>query len=123
VGQDADDLSLIGLRLLFLEDEALVHMNHVEMLERIGCQVTGCMDVAEALDAVECQDFDAALLDVNVKGIMSYGLAESLLKRGIPFAFVTGYESLDEKWQDFPTCNKPCTEDDLRAVLRTLSYK
>jgi CheY-like chemotaxis protein len=114
------DLCFAGLRLLFLEDDALVHMNHMEMLQRIGCEVTGCMDVAEAVEAIERQDFDAALLDVNVKGTMSYGVAEALLQRRIPFAFVTGYESLNNNWQHFPRCTKPCTEDDLRALLQAV---
>ena len=77
---------LPGLRLLFVEDEALVYMHHVEILERIGCVVTGCTDLADALELVECQDFDVALLDINIKGAMSYGLAEVLLQRGIPVA-------------------------------------
>ena len=114
-----DAVSVDGLRVLFLEDEALVFMNHVEMLQGLGCIVTGCMTIPEALTAIQKGTYDLGLLDVNIDGEMSYEVAEALHERGIPVAFITGYQSaaLEEKWRDHPSCEKPCAAEDFHALI------
>jgi Response regulator containing CheY-like receiver, AAA-type ATPase, and DNA-binding domains len=82
-----------GLRVLFLEDEALVLMSHAEILQDLGCRVTECITIAEALAAIQHEAFDLGLLDVNIGGEMSYSVAAALQKREVPIAFITGYQS------------------------------
>lgn len=50
---------------------------------------------------------------------MSYPVAEILDQRGIPFAFVTGYQSpsLIGRWRDHLRCEKPCTPADILALI------
>ena len=45
-----------------------------------------------------------ALLDINLRGEPLYPLAEALRARGVPFLFLTGYESLaiPEAWRGAP---------------------
>ncbi|MFM9428714.1 CheY-like chemotaxis protein, partial [Variovorax sp. GrIS 2.14] len=45
----------------------------------------------DALDLARTGDFDAALLDVNLNGEMSWEVARVLAERGVPFVFSTGY--------------------------------
>ena len=46
----------------------------------------------KALALARSESFDAALLDVNLDGEMSWEIADVLKERGIPFAFSTGYD-------------------------------
>ena len=43
----------------------------------------------------QTEEMDAALLDVNLDGEMSWEVAAILKKRGNPFAFSTGYDEAD----------------------------
>ncbi len=45
----------------------------------------------QALDLIEETELDAAVLDVNLDGIMSYPLAAEVERRRGPFVFATGY--------------------------------
>jgi CheY-like chemotaxis protein len=63
------------------------------MLEDIGWIVVGpATRRDEALAMAHSEDFDAALLDVNLDGEMSWDVALLLKARNIPFVFSTGYD-------------------------------
>jgi len=65
-----------------------------DMLEEAGCRVAatvGTLD--EALELARSRTFDLAFIDLNLRGIPAWPLADLLQTRGIPFAFVTGYGS------------------------------
>jgi two-component sensor histidine kinase/ActR/RegA family two-component response regulator len=103
------------------EDEALVGMLVREILEEIGCSVTGPIsDLATAVQAAKSGAFDAAVLDVNLGGSYAYPLAEQLRSQGIPFVFLTGYsqDTLDERFGDVPILRKPVERDALETALR-----
>jgi CheY-like chemotaxis protein len=79
-------------RVLVVEDEFLVGLTLCEDLARLAAQVTGPVaSLGEALAVLQHQQFDAALIDVNLRGEMSFPLADELLARNVPFVFVTGY--------------------------------
>ncbi len=50
--------------------------------------------LVEALHIAASEDFDAAVLDVNLGGQTVYPVAEVLGTRNVPFAFLTGYGDL-----------------------------
>jgi CheY-like chemotaxis protein len=108
-----------GLKVLFLVDEALVYVNHMAMLEDMGCIVLGCMGLNEAFETIKQQQFEVAILDISVQGQTSYRLAEALERRGTRIVFLTGYQSgrLDWRWRDYPACKKSCAQRDLVAVI------
>jgi len=112
--------SLNGVRVLLLEDEVLVSLDHRDMLEAMGCIVTECARLSDAISAMEQGNPDIGLLDVNIGGEMSYAIAEVLEERGVPVAFVTSYQSpaLDGKWRDYPICVKPCASCSLVKLHR-----
>ena len=61
--------ALEGLRILVVEDEFLVATLIEDMLVAAGCVVAGPVPrLSEALEAVDHETFDAAVLDVNLGG-------------------------------------------------------
>jgi CheY-like chemotaxis protein len=115
---------LRGRRILVVEDEGLILMTIRDMLEELGCEIAAAESRPDrAVAAVGATAIDAALLDVNLgQGETSYPIAEALAARGIPFAFLTGYDSggLSEGHQGRPVLSKPVDERDLEAVLQRL---
>lgn len=91
-----------------------------DMLVAFGCVVVGCADrVQEALAIVEGRQVDAAVLDLNLRGTMSYPIADVLLARGIPFIFTTGYprNRLLEAYRGYPYLLKPYHRSAMRNAL------
>jgi CheY-like chemotaxis protein len=112
---------LAGIRVLVVEDEALVLLSLEDMLTELGCDVVVAMRVDDALAKASALTFDVALLDVNVAGRRVDPVAELLARRGIPFILSTGYE--DVSGLQLPgaraTLNKPYLSENLKAALRT----
>jgi two-component sensor histidine kinase/DNA-binding response OmpR family regulator len=107
-------------RVLLVEDEALVAMMIAETLADFGFQVLGPLSTAsEALAAARERHLDAAVLDINLGDGLVYTVAEILVKRGVPFVFVTGYdaESVDPRFDGAPILQKPIERDALRRVF------
>ena len=101
---------LVGNRLLLVEDEALVAMALKDMLTELGFEVVGAFNkVTEALAVVTNQDVNAAVLDVNLGGELIYPVADSLVAKGVPFVFITGYgaEAIDDRFASYRVLQKP----------------
>jgi PAS domain S-box-containing protein len=82
---------LKGLRVLIVEDAALLAMELDAALSDAGAEVVGpAYALEEALKLVE-QPLDAAVLDANLNGHQVTPAAERLRARGVPFVFATGY--------------------------------
>ncbi|GGA59285.1 HWE histidine kinase domain-containing protein [Sphingomonas psychrolutea] len=80
-------------RLLVVEDSFLVLLSVEGMCEDLGWHVVGpATRLDEALALATTETFDAALLDINLDGEMSWAVADVLKQRGIPFAFSSGYD-------------------------------
>lgn len=81
-----------GLRVLVIEDEAVIAMTAEDMIEQLGHAVAGqAATLDEALSQVNRCDFDLALLDINLNGLMSTPVAHALRAAGKTFIFTTGY--------------------------------
>lgn len=110
---------LNGRKVLVVEDEPMIAMLIEDMLIDLGCTVIGpAMGLAEGLELADTPELDAAVLDVNLNGQRSYGLADALATRGIPVLFATGYgggEELHERSE--PVLQKPYQIDRLEAAL------
>lgn len=116
---------LAGLRVLVVEDEALVGMLVQDELEKHGCHVIGPVpDVEDALRMAKDPTvvIDAAVLDVNVAGTPIFPVAEALDAADVPMVFSSGYGegSLPEPWSDRPILAKPFDEAELAATLARL---
>ncbi|WP_051675822.1 HWE histidine kinase domain-containing protein [Polaromonas glacialis] len=80
-------------RILVVEDSFLVVTLLEELFKDLGWQTVGpATRLADALLLARSGVFDAALLDVNINGEMSWEVARVLAERGVPFVFSTGYD-------------------------------
>jgi len=110
-------------RILVVEDDLLVATLLAEILESVGWQVVGPVAyLATALDAAASEDFDAAVLDVNLRGQTVYPVAEVLDARRVPFAFVTSYsrEALPPLFCGRPHLGKPFAPAELIGTVARL---
>jgi CheY-like chemotaxis protein len=117
---------LNGLRVLIVEDEALIAMMAEDMIDSLGCTVAGlAATIGDAHKALTTIEFDVAILDVNLNGTTSMGLATTLKERGTPFAFTTGYgaDGIDPEHLDMPVLTKPYSIGDLENALTTCAGK
>jgi CheY-like chemotaxis protein len=120
---ESSKASLAGLKVLVVEDEALVSMLLEDMLGDLGCEIVGpIMRLKEALAAAEdpAQAMDIAILDVNLAGERSFPVAEALERRGCLFVLATGYDDagIDERWRNKPMLRKPFLPHQLEQVLQ-----
>ena len=107
-------------RVLVVEDEALVAMMMVGFVEELGFTPCGPFaSVNEAAAAVRNGRCDGALLDVNLGGELVYPVADLLSARGVPFVFVTGYNSelVDKRFTNIPILQKPVQIVDLEQAF------
>jgi CheY-like chemotaxis protein len=114
---------LSGRRVLVVEDEMLVLMNIEDMLADLGCSsVSAAATVDQALALIDAQPFDAATLDMNLKGDRSYAVANALAARGVPFLFATGYDAhyMPDGYRDQPVLKKPFPLEELASMLTRL---
>lgn len=115
--------SLIGRRILVVEDEMLIALIIEETLQDLGCVVVGPVGRLDAaLQLATDEVLDAAVLDVSVRGGKVYPVAEQLLARGIPFLLASGYGewALPEAFRDRPRLTKPFTPERLEEQVRSL---
>jgi len=110
-------------RLLVVEDEYLIRMLLEDMLADLGYEVAATVGTFdEAKNLATANDFDAAILDVNLDGEEIYPVADILAARGLPFVFVTGYGegSLPQAYRGRPALQKPFQAERLKATLAGL---
>jgi two-component system, chemotaxis family, sensor kinase Cph1 len=77
--------------------------------------------LGEALHLAQQEMIDAALLDINLDGTMSWDVAVALKERGIPFVFGTGYDVsavLPETLSGSPVIGKPYQLSELQQVIQ-----
>ena len=113
-------MGLAGARVLVVEDEALVAMLVEEYLDELGCQVVAVAPrLEDAQELARTLALDAAVLDVNLAGRLSYPVAEVLRARGVPFVFATGYglAGLPDALRGVPVLSKPFRQDQFAAAL------
>jgi CheY-like chemotaxis protein len=108
--------------ILVVEDDYLIAEVLVELLESAGATVIGPHGLAQealwvAMDT--SQRIDAAVLDINLHGIVSYPIADVLIDRQIGIVFATGYDAggVDEAYRHHAICTKPFNKNALLAAL------
>ncbi len=109
-----------GSRIFIAEDEDLVRNLLEEMLAGLGHDVrVSAISVEEAVEVAGSSDFDAAILDINLRGQPIYPAADILMERKIPFIFATGLASDDmpDRFKAAPRVQKPFVEHQLQEAL------
>ena len=104
-------------RCMIVEDQALIGMSLEAFLEDAGFEVAGVfMSNAQALQWLEDDLPDVAVLDVMIKDGTSVAVARVLKKLGVPFAVYSGLPPKAEcpiELQDVPWLEKPVSRETL----------
>jgi two-component SAPR family response regulator len=110
-------------RILVVEDEPILAFDIESTLQVMGCDTVGPVGrLAEAAALIDQEQFDCAILDVNILGGHITSLAETLLDRSVPILLATGYDSfaLSERLMKLPRLHKPYTSEELSTEVRRL---
>jgi two-component sensor histidine kinase/CheY-like chemotaxis protein len=109
-------------RILVVEDAFLLVTLLQDLFDALEWEMIGPAGrLVDALQLARRESFDAALLDVNLDGTMSWEVAFVLKERGIPFVFGTGYSVsalLPENLTGSPVISKPYQLGELQQVIQ-----
>ncbi len=115
--------ALSGMHVLLVEDEALLSAAMEDELEALGIVPLGpCPSVASAMDVIGSGvHLDGALLNVRLRGQLSFPIADELQRRSIPFVFVTGSDpTVTKHYPGVPVHPKPADMADIVSSLALL---
>ncbi len=91
------------MKILLLEDDALLAQSVIDELEDVGYSVTWAEESDSAIDITYENRFDLYLFDVNVPGISGFELLKSLRESGdqTPTIFMTSRNQIDDIREGF----------------------
>lgn len=114
------------IRVLLLEDDALISLDTEDMLMSLGAarvHVAHSLDEAERVVARE--EIDAAVLDLVIGSKRSEDFARRLVERSLPVIFASGYDDaggVGDGLENVPMVQKPYSAEALEeALLAALS--
>lgn len=112
-------------RCMIVEDQALIGMSLEASLEEAGFQVAGVfMSNAQALQWLEGDAPDIAVLDIMIKDGTSLEIARALKRLGVPFAVYSGLQPKADcppELQNVPWLEKPASREILLNILGQLA--
>ena len=115
------------LRVLMVDDDALIAMSSVDMLEDMGHTVTEANSGAEALALLESgQEFDLMITDYSMPGMngAELGKAARRLHPDMPILVASGYAELPAgAGVDLPRLGKPYSQAQLSIEIGKLLKK
>ncbi|RWX79343.1 response regulator [Neorhizobium lilium] len=99
-----------GKRILVVEDEYFLADEVRRRLTELGATVIGpAANVGDAIELLDTNDIDAAILDVHLGDEFVFPVAERLEEMNVPFVFATGYDPafIPRQFTGFSLCEKP----------------
>jgi DNA-binding response OmpR family regulator len=112
----------MSVRVLVVEDEAIVAIDIADQLTEAGFLVVGpAPSVAKALKLIEQVGCDVAVLDVNLRDETAEPVARELRLRRTPFLFMSAVsrDHLPSGFNDEVLLPKPARPATLVAALHT----
>jgi CheY-like chemotaxis protein len=110
---------LAGLRILVVEDNLVAALAIEQALQDLGAACVGpAPSVDQALRLAQ-ENLDGALLDLDLRGELSFAVAEALEARGVPVVFTTGYDQdamFPARFAAHPRLRKPYSEQELQQA-------
>ncbi|RYG61628.1 response regulator [bacterium] len=79
-----------SMRVLVVEDEALILLDLEDTLLGLGHSVVSSSTVKDAQASLESEGFDLAVIDFHLRDGTSGNLAQTLTERGVPYILCTG---------------------------------
>jgi DNA-binding LytR/AlgR family response regulator len=111
--------TLSGRRILVVEDEALIALD----LENLLATVIGpALSVSQALQAVNENQIDCALLDIKLGDEIADPVAVALAQRAIPTVLVTACDDghLPPGFESYPRIEKPYKQHQLLKLIGSI---
>jgi len=114
--------SITDCRVLIIEDEYLLGDDLARELEAHGVQVIGPEHELSDAMSRNYDDYDVAIIDINLRGRSTYPIADELIRIGKPFIFATGYSAqvIPERFRRIPLWEKPYVAAELAAEIAEL---
>ena len=115
------ETSLLGCRILIVEDDYNQARDIQQLLELAGAQIVVIAGQApDLVSLVGEARVDAGLIDINLGQGLSFALARALREHAIPFVFLTGYDAsvVPEDLADAPYLRKPAAT---KRIIEALS--
>lgn len=108
-----------AIRVLVVEDEALIGMIIEDFLGEVGYTVIGPIEnLKAAVLLAATEKIDVAVVDINIAGGVATAVADNLIERNIPFLFVSGFEKMNgTKFASVPLLRKPFTHENLHSAV------
>ncbi len=117
-------LSNRSLRILFVDDDALISMSSVDMLEDLGHVVTSAYSGAQALEILRTDpEFDLLITDYSMPKMTGGDLAVAAraLYPKLPILMATGYADLPSGLgMDLPRLAKPYFQSQLQSEIENV---
>lgn len=112
-------------RILVVEDDVLLSMDVEAILAENGFEVHAANSLTEALRLVKEGGADGAVIDVNLKGTLSFPAADALSDANIPFLVLTGHsrEMMPPRHRGRPFLQKPYKVEHLVQAVNGLFAK
>jgi DNA-binding response OmpR family regulator len=117
---------LRGRRVLVAEDEAATSLMIEGALKGAGYIVIGPVATASAaLDLIEREAIDCAILDIELADGKAGPVAEALVKRGIRFVLATGYDAnmTDVRRLNAPVVSKAFDLNELLDAVEDIAHR
>ena len=118
------------MRILVVEDEK--HLNRIisEAVEDEGYSVDSCYNGLEALEYLECADYDVIILDIMMPKMNGLELVRRLRDKGdsTPVLFLTARDAVADRVEGLESggdyyLTKPFDFQELMAVVRVMTRK
>lgn len=115
--------ALNGCRTLIVEDEYFIAVLLERSLQDLGANIIASLGrLSDALEFARSDGFsaDAALVDVNLNGEMSFALIDQLTSRSVPVILLSGYDKnlLPTRFSGLPQLQKPASMPQVINAVR-----
>jgi len=119
---DESGKELMGTRVLIVEDEPLVAMDHADRLIDAGAHIVGpCALVSEAMEVLEKDDVDVAVIDYVLGDGNTEPLQAALDQKQVPYVIVTAYPRVLVRRDGQQTIHtKPVSTETLCAAVKAV---
>jgi DNA-binding response OmpR family regulator len=108
-------------RILVVEDNYLLAEVICDFIAECGLGFAGPSgDIDDATRLAREEAIDGAVLDINLRGRLCFPVCNILVKRRIPFVFLTGYTQLaliPNEFRSAPLICKPFDPDEMKTAL------
>ena len=111
---------LQGLRILIVEDEPLIALDlETAIVDHQGAVVGPVDTIVGALQLIDAQDIQGAIIDLRLKNALAAPVAERLVARGIPFIIHSGQadSTLTRVWTTARVIPKPAPPEVVISAL------